>query len=141
MATPVQPMITTIPTGRWRDCFTHNLHLGAPLCQGLALLGLALVAETEGTYGGERTSQIVGWIMVVLVTGYIMAALVALLMKRGSRTKVHSTGDVSQPSLIFLRKGASRHRSSFPAGFVRPQRWQGVRKFACLCDRVLHISN
>ena len=52
---------------------------------------MALLAETEGKYGGEETSQVVGWIMVLLVTGYILAAMVALLTKRNSRTKVRST--------------------------------------------------
>lgn len=52
------------------------------------MLALALMTEVGGEYGDAEASNSVGWIMVVLAAGYIVAALVALLLKWGLRTKV-----------------------------------------------------
>lgn len=98
---PVRPAITTYRLeNKCQGTLCILLHLGLPLCQGLALLALAIVAETDGKNGGEGTSHLFGWVMVVLVTGYVLAALVAVLMKRGSRAKVCVSGDTqhTQPN-------------------------------------------
>lgn len=61
----------------------------SPLRQGFALSALALLADdTDGKRGGEGTSRVAGGFMVTLVTGYVLAALVVIAMKRGARTKV-----------------------------------------------------
>lgn len=66
-----------------------HLYIYVPsVIQALALLALALMAETGGGYGDDETSNSVGWVMVVLVAGYIVAALVALVAKWDSPTKV-----------------------------------------------------
>lgn len=46
------------------------------------------MAETGGEYGNDKISNSVGWVMVMLTAGYIVAALVVLVWKWDSRTKV-----------------------------------------------------
>lgn len=60
----------------------------ACVVQGLAVYALALVAETDREHGGEETSQSIGWCIIVLMTGYIVAALLMVIMKWSPPTKV-----------------------------------------------------
>lgn len=57
--------------------------------QALALLAVALMAETDG----DETSNSVDWAMVVLAAGYVVVALMALALNWGTRTKVSQGGD------------------------------------------------
>lgn len=64
------------------------------------MLALALTPKVGGEYGDAESSNSVGWAMVVLAAGYIVAALVALLWKWNPRTKVPGSNFHGRKNLI-----------------------------------------
>lgn len=56
--------------------------------QAFVVLALALMAETEEDHGDDETPRLLTWVMTVVMAGYVVAALGALVMQRGARTPV-----------------------------------------------------
>lgn len=55
--------------------------------QALVVLALALMAGTE-EHEDDETPRLLTWVMTVVMAGYVIAALGALVMQRGARTPV-----------------------------------------------------